>query len=105
MEDKRLTGMNREEFGQLINDFIDRETKAMGELEAPLFYEALASIYALDATPQTVKLEAQVVGEELQLRLPTAVAAGIEVHGNEINVNNLRFVIQLVNGDAVPAAD
>lgn len=101
MAEQRLTEMNREEFGQLINDFIDRETKEMGELEAPLFYEALASIYALDATPQTVKLEAQVVGKELQLRLPTAVAEGIEVHGNEINVHNLRFVIQLVNGGAL----
>ena len=105
MAEQRLTEMNREEFGRLINDFIDRETKEMGDLEAPLCYEALASIYALDATPQTVKLEAQVVGEELQLRLPAAVAAGIEVHGNEINVNNLRFVIQLVNDNAVPVAD
>ena len=92
--------MNKEEFGRLINDFIDRETREMGELDAPLFYAALESIYALDSTPQTVKLEAQVVGKELQLRLPAAVAEGIEVHGNEINVHNLRFVIQLVNGGA-----
>ncbi len=75
MKEQRLTEMNAEDFGQLINDFIDRETKEMGELEAPLFYEALASIYALDATPQTVKLEAQVVGEELQLRCSRLTAA------------------------------
>lgn len=105
MEEKRITEMDAEEFGQLINDFIDRETKAMGELEAPLFYEGLESIYALDSTPKTVELEAQVIGKTLQLRLPMPMAAGIEVHGNEINVNNLRFVIQLVNSDAVAASD
>lgn len=105
MEEKRITEMNGEEFGQLINNFIDRETKDMGELAAPLFYEALESIYAKEETLRTVELEAQVVGKELQLRLPAAIAAGIEVHGNEINVHNLRFVIQLVNGDALSAAN
>ena len=59
MQEKRLTEMDAEEFGQLINEFIDRETKDMGELDAPLFYEALESIYALDTTPQTVKLDAR----------------------------------------------
>ena len=59
MEEKRLTEMGAEEFGQLINGFIDRETKDIGELDAPLFYEALESIYALDTTPQTVKLDAR----------------------------------------------
>ncbi|MCB0122699.1 MAG: hypothetical protein R2932_17895 [Caldilineaceae bacterium] len=59
MQEKHLTEMDAEEFGQLINEFIDRETKDMDELDAPLFYEALESIYALDTTPQTVKLEAR----------------------------------------------
>lgn len=105
MEEKRLTELNAAEFEELINNFIDRERKTTGELDAPLFYAALESIYAAEQAPKTVELEAQVIGKELQLRLPTATATGIEVHGNEISVNNLRFVIQLVSSDALPASD
>ena len=101
MENKRITDIETVEFDTLIDTFIERETEDMGELSAPLFYETLESILQSPTEATTVELQAEVVGSELQLAIPTATPLGVEVHDNEITVNNIRFVIRLVPTEAI----
>jgi hypothetical protein len=96
MGTKRITDLETAEFDTLIDAFIERETEDTGELSAPLFYETLESIFQEPADTTILDLEAQVVGSQLQLALPTATLPGVEVHDNEITVNNIRFVIHLM---------
>jgi hypothetical protein len=101
MENKRITDIETAEFDALIDAFIERETEDTGELQAPLFYETLEAIFQNPTDATTVELQAQVVGSELQLALPTSTPPGVEIHDNKITVNNLRFVIHLVPSEMV----
>lgn len=103
MTSERLRDLDAQAFDQLIDTFIERESKEMGELDASLFYAALEEIYAANPAPTTVNVEAHVVGSELQLHLPTATPAAITVHDNVIHINHLRFVIHLVGTDEAAA--
>lgn len=46
MSEKLITEMSAEEFDEVIETFIMRETRRVGEVDAPLFYEALEEIFA-----------------------------------------------------------
>ena len=102
MDKRRVVDIEAHEFNQLLDEFIERETAEMGEIDAPLFYEAIERIYEPVKTPTTIELQAQVVDNELLLTLPTAQAT-VDVHGNEIQINDLRFVIHLVPAEKVAA--
>lgn len=93
MNEKLITEMSGEEFETLIEAYIERESQNMGEIDVPLFYEALEDIFA--AEPELVELEGHIVGHELQLHSSKRMAPGVRVHDNEIVVNNVRFVIRL----------
>jgi hypothetical protein len=54
MTDKLISEMSPEEFESVIDAYIERETQDMGELPAPLFYEALHNIFSSDKTEQYV---------------------------------------------------
>lgn len=95
MDNKKIDEMTMTEFNAIIDAFIDRETQDCGELPAPVFYDALENIFSKPAEAMTVEVEAQVVGSELQFALPAIAIPGIEVHHNEIMVNNVRFVVRL----------
>ncbi|MEZ4727600.1 MAG: hypothetical protein R3E79_10755 [Caldilineaceae bacterium] len=103
MTTERLTDMDAQAFDQLLDTFIARESKEMGELDASLFYTALEEIYAADTAPITVDVQAHVVDNELHLHLPTPTPTVIAVHDNVIHIHNLRFVIHLVGADEVAA--
>ena len=131
MSEKLITEMSAEEFAEVIETFITRETQRVGEVDAPLFYEALEDIFAQpdQQTPQSppledssgvmaelmaraalsaavagnetlVTLEAQVVGQALQLNLDvdnssSQVAPYVNIQNNQIMINNVRVVINL----------
>ena len=103
MNGKRIVDIEPTEFNQILDEFITRETAEMGEIDAPLFYEAIEAIYQPKATPTTVELQAQIVGTELELSLPASSLPHVNVHGNEIKINDLRFVIHLVPPAKAPA--
>ncbi len=103
MDGKRIVDIEPAQFMQILDEFITRETAEMGEIDAPLFYEAIEAIYQPKATPTTVELQAQIVGTELELSLPTTAFPQVNVHGNEIKINDLRFVIHLVPPAKAPA--
>jgi hypothetical protein len=93
MSEKQITEMSGEEFEAVVEAYIERESHNMGEIAAPLFYEALEEIFA--AEPETVELEGRIVGSHLQLHPAFPDMPGVSVHDNEIVVNNFRFVIHL----------
>jgi hypothetical protein len=93
MSEKQITEMSGEEFEAVVEAYIERESHNMGEIAAPLFYEALEEIFA--AEPETVELEGRIVGSHLQLHPALPDMPGVSVHDNEIVVNNFRFVIHL----------
>ena len=93
MNDKRLTEMSGTEFDSVIEAYIDRESQNMGEINAPLFYEALEEILASE--PAVVELEGQIAGSQLQLHTSSNAMPGVRIHDNEIVVNNIRFVIHM----------
>lgn len=131
MSEKLITEMSAEEFAEVIETFIARETQRVGEVDAPLFYEALEEIFAqpdqqrpqaspiadtsrmteellalspLSVAPAgnetVVTLDAQVVGQALQLHLDVdnssvQVAPYINIQNNQILINNVRVVINL----------
>lgn len=51
MSEKLITEMSAEEFDEVIETFITRETQRVGEVDAPLFYEALEEIFAQSGQP------------------------------------------------------
>jgi hypothetical protein len=97
ISEKQITEIEGEEFEAIIEAYIERESQSMGqnmgEIDAPLFYEALEEIFA--AEPETVELEGHIVGSHLQLHPAAHDVPGVRVHDNEIMVNNIRFVIHL----------
>ena len=124
MSEKLITEMSAEEFEEVIETFITRETQRVGEVDGPLFYEALEEIFAqpdqrirqpspmeelmalsafssVPAGNETVvTLDAQVVGQALQLNLDfdnssVQVASYINIQNNQIVINNVRVVINL----------
>lgn len=124
MSEKLITEMSAEEFDEVIETFITRETQRVGEVDAPLFYEALEAIFAqpdqrirqpspleefvalsalssaLEGNETVVTLDAQVVGQALQLNLDVdnssvQVAPYINIQNNQILINNVRVVINL----------
>lgn len=101
--DKLITEMSGEEYGAVIDKYIERESRDMDEIAAPLFYQALQDIWGLERVEETIELEANLVDGQLQLLLPEPGEdlSGIAVHDNEIIVDNLRFVIRFAK--AAPA--
>jgi hypothetical protein len=93
MSETSITEMSSEEFEAIIEAYIERESQNMGEIEAPLFYEALEEMFS--AKPETVELVGRIVGSHLQLHPATQEVPGVRVHDNEIVVNNIRFIIRL----------
>ncbi|MEZ4737416.1 MAG: hypothetical protein R3E79_60845 [Caldilineaceae bacterium] len=130
MNEKLITEMSAKEFDEVIETFITRETQRLGEVDAPLFYEALEEIFAqpdqpslppspmedtspviderkarapllaLEGSETLVTIEAQVVGQALQLSLDVdnsslQSAPYVNIQNNQIVINNVRVVIKL----------
>jgi hypothetical protein len=61
MSEKLITEMSTEELAEVIETFITHETQRVGEINAPLFYEALEAIFAQPdrqtAHPSITKLQ------------------------------------------------
>jgi len=66
MSEKLITEMSTEELAEVIETFITHETQRVGEINAPLFYEAMEAIFAEpdQQTPQQItKLQAILLPE------------------------------------------
>lgn len=56
MSKQTITNMSTDEFDAVIDAYIERETKDMGELDAPLFYEALKEMITSNDASDTIEV-------------------------------------------------
>ena len=89
--------MSTREFDAIINAYIERETQDTGELPAPVFYQTLRDIFSAESVEETIELRGELVGDRLRLHPSVPMPSVVTVHGNEIVVNNIRFVIHITS--------
>jgi len=94
MTKQTLLGMSDAEFDALIERYIERESQDTGEIDAELFFDALADFVA---APKETTIE--LIGEwregRLILRPETPVPPEVVIQGNRIAAPGLTFVIQI----------
>ena len=81
--------------------------KDMGELDAPLFYEALKEIMAPEAsteTTTTMEVEGEIVDNQLVLDLPEDLDSVEEIRDIAILVGNRRITIKWKDDTIYPTA-
>jgi hypothetical protein len=104
MEEKLISKMTIEEFDTLIDAHIERETKDMGELEAPLFYEALQEVLGADSEDDLLEVEGEIVDNQLVLNLPADFEQLEQVQDMVILVGGRRIAIRLKDDKIYPTA-
>lgn len=107
MSEQLISNMPTDEFDAVVDAFIERETKEMGELGAPLFYEALKEIMASDTsaeTTTTIEVEGEIVDNQLVLDLPEDLDSVEEMRDIAILVGNRRITIRWKGDTIYPTA-
>lgn len=99
MKDKLMTEMSAEEFDAMIEKRLERDSQDMGDLPAPLFYQALRDFFSVakDNVEETFDLHCEVVDSQLTLHLPAVEQRDyVMVRNNEIIIDNLRLVLHMM---------
>ena len=107
MGEQLISNMPTDEFDAIVDAFIERDTKDMGELDVPLFYEALKEIMASDAsaeTTSTIEVEGEIVDNQLVLDLPEDLDSAERMRDIAILVGNRRITIKWKGDTIFPAA-
>jgi len=96
--DKPIIEMTPEELNAMIDSYHEQQGQKNGEPPASLFYNSREDIFGLEKVEETIPLHGQIVESQLQLHLPMQEARpDVEVHDNQIIIDNLRVVIHLVS--------
>lgn len=100
-----ISNMPTDKFDSVIDAFIERETRDMGELDAPLFYEALREMITPEASDDSVKM-LEVVGEivdnQLVLDLPIELEFTEQMRDIAILVGDRRISVKWKNDTTYP---
>jgi len=108
MGEQLITNMPTDEFDAVVDTFIERETQEMGELDAPLFYEAFKEIMASNASSaemiSTIEVEGEIVDNQLVLDLPGDLESVEEMRDIAILVGNRRITIKWKGDKIYPTA-
>ena len=107
MGEQLISNMPTDEFDAVVDAFIERETKDMGELDAPLFYKALKEIMAYDALSETnapMEVEGEIVDNQLVLDLPEDLDSLDDMRDIAILVGNRRITIKWKGNTIYPTA-
>lgn len=105
MTEKRpLSDMPKEEFEAIIDAYIDRETKDTGELDAPLFYEALREMVGADAVAGEIEVEGKIVDNQLVLDLPEEWESAAYFGNISVLFGDRRVAVKLKDGPVHPMA-
>ncbi len=94
MNQQTITNMTTDEFDAVIDAYIERETKDMGELDAPLFYEALKEMVASDDASNMVEVAGEIVDNQLVLDLPEELETAEQIRDMAILVGGRRIAIK-----------
>ena len=94
MSDRTLLDLSDEEFNALIEEYIERGSKQTDDLNADIFFDALADF--VEASPETpLKLNGTWDEGELILSPSSSFPPEVKIHNNHIITPNFTFVIQL----------
>ena len=104
MNEKLITDMSIEEFDVIIERFIERETKDSGELDAPLFYEALQEMFVVDSAEDEIEVEGEIVDNQLVLNLPKDFESTERMRDIAILVGGRRIAVKLKDDEIYPTA-
>ncbi len=107
MGENLISNMPTDEFDTVVDEFIDRETKDMGELDAPLFYEALKELIVSEistGSDKPIEVEGEIVDNQLVLDLPEDLESMEEMKDIAILVGNRRITIKWKDDKFYPTA-
>jgi hypothetical protein len=104
IEKRPLSDMPKEEFEAVVDAYIERETKDTGELDAPLFYEALQEMVAADAAVEEIEVEGKIIDNQLVLDLPKEWESA--EYGGDISIlfGERRVAVKLIDEHIQPTA-
>ena len=101
MSERTLMGMSSEEFEQLIEQYIERGSRETDDLDADMFFDALADFVAAPSEV-TIELRETWHNGHLSLTPEGSVPPEVQVHGNRIIAPGFTFVIQPEQAVAPP---
>lgn len=104
MNEKIISNMPTDEFDAVVDAFIERETKDMGELKTPLFYEALREMIASEASTDTIEVEGEIVDNQLVVDLPEDLETAEQMKDIAILVGNRRIIVKWKDDTIYPTA-
>ena len=104
MDERLISEIPVEEFDAIIDAYIERETQDTGELDAPLFYEALKEFLGGSATSEATEIEGEIVNNRLVVNLPEDLESDVDMRDVAILFGNRRIVVKLKNDNVYPAA-
>ena len=76
----------------------------MGELKAPLFYEALREMIASEASAKTIEVEGEIVDNQLIVDLPEDLETAEQMKDIAILVGNRRITVKWKDDTIYPTA-
>ncbi len=94
MSERRLSTMSDQEFDLLIDQHIERGTQQTDDLEAGIFFDALADFISASVEPN-IELNGTWHEGDLILCPSGSIPPEVEVHGNRIVTPDFTFTIQL----------
>ena len=95
--------MDFDKFQSVADNFIDRSSREFGEMPASSFFKLLFERMA-ERVSETVAIEAEIVGNQLVLKLPGDAETAVQVKDNEILIGDRRIVVKLKGNPIYPAA-
>ena len=104
MNKRPLSDMPKEEFANIVDAYIERETKDTGELDAPLFYEALHEMVEADIAAEAIEIEGTIINNQLVLNLPEEWEPGRYMEEVSILFGNHRITVKLKDDTIYPTA-
>ncbi len=105
MSKQIISNMPTDKFDTVIDAFIERETRDMGELDAPLFYEALREMITSETSVDSVKMlevEGEIVDNQLVLDLPIELEFTKQMRDIAILVGDRRISVKWKNDTTYP---
>ncbi len=94
MSEQPLMGMSHEEFEELLDEYIGRGSEQPEELEADMFFDALADFVAAP-TEVTIELEGKLHDGRLMLTADAPMPPDVRIYDNRITAPGFTFVIRL----------
>ncbi len=102
MSEQVISNMPTDKFDAVIDAFIERETRDMGELDTPLFYEALREMITSVDSVKILEVEGEIVDNQLVLDLPRDLESTEQMRDIAILVGDRRITVKWKNDTTYP---